>query len=402
MDAFHPPTWIDAEPQPAGVPREAPSRRSVLRWAAGLPVLAAIGATAPLCAAADPSLPWREAGSAEFADPRVRALSWAILVPNPHNLQPWIAVLDGADTITLLADPSRRLPMTDPFDRQITIGFGGFLELLRMAAAAEGFEARIATLPEGEDRERLSAHPVARIRLVPGAALPDPLFAHARARRSNKASYDTARPVLQPMADALVAAARSPGRVQVLLEPARVRDLIELCGRAGTIEFLTPRTARESIDLMRFGAAAIAANPDGINVGGPMIERLLAEGRLDRARLADPASPEARRMMDTYAVPLRTAMGFVVLTTPGNDRTAQLEAGSDWLRLHLAATALGLGVHPYSQALQEFPEMRELHVDAHRMLAPGGGTVQMLARIGFGPESPAKPRWPVQAKLRSA
>lgn len=377
------------------------SRRTLLRWCAGVPMLAAISGHATLAAASDPALPWRLAGSDSYSDPRMRALSWAILVPNPHNLQPWIAVLEPDGSITLLAEPARRLPVTDPYDRQLTIGFGAFLEMLRMAAASEGRPIYVDPLPEGEDPSLLSAKPVARIRLGdPAGAEADPLFQQARARRTNKASYDVTRPVPEAHATALRNASRAPEGVAVLLQSDRVRALIELCSAAGLVEFGTPRAARESIGWMRFGAAEIAAAPDGINIGGPMIEQLLAANRLDRSRLADPAAPETKMVIDAYAVPLRTAMGFVVLTSPTNDRRAQLAVGRDWLRIQLAATPLGLGLHPYSQPLQEFPEMAPHYAEAHRMLAPQGGTVQMVARLGFGPEVQAKPRWPVEQRTR--
>ena len=44
----------------------------------------------------------------------------------------------------LFCDLDRRLPVTDPQDRQITIGLGAFLELMRMAAAQDGLRADIA------------------------------------------------------------------------------------------------------------------------------------------------------------------------------------------------------------------------------------------------------------------
>src|SRR6185503_12593149 len=53
-------------------------------------------------------------------DPRVRALSYALLAPNPHNLQPWIADLREASAITFIVDRTRSLPETDPYSRQIT------------------------------------------------------------------------------------------------------------------------------------------------------------------------------------------------------------------------------------------------------------------------------------------
>lgn len=102
-------------------------RRDVLKLIGGGAVVAA---TAPLsgCSGVGVSQaargPWRNAG--QYDDPRKRALSYALLAPNPHNRQPWLVRLEGADALTLQVDPARRLPATDPFDRQIVIGCGAF------------------------------------------------------------------------------------------------------------------------------------------------------------------------------------------------------------------------------------------------------------------------------------
>ncbi len=58
--------------------------------------------------------PWKQAGES-FGDPRIDALAYAILAPNPHNRQPWLADLSEPDQITLTCDAERRLPATDPF-----------------------------------------------------------------------------------------------------------------------------------------------------------------------------------------------------------------------------------------------------------------------------------------------
>jgi hypothetical protein len=67
--------------------------------------------------------------------------------------------------------------------------------------------------------------------------------------------------------------------------------------------------------------------------------------------------------------------------------------------VNLAATAAGIAFQPLSQALQEYPEMAPLYRDLHARLAPAGGTVQMLARIGYGPEVAPSPRWPLRQHL---
>ena len=95
-----------------------------------------------------------------------------------------------------------------------------------------------------------------------------------------------------------------------------------------------------------------------------------------------------------------TAMGYTWLVTPGNTRLDQLEAGRAYVRMNLAATGEGLGMHPLSQALQEYPEMDTLRarLDARLSVRPPA-RVQMLARLGYGPETGPSPRWPLAASI---
>jgi hypothetical protein len=43
--------------------------------------------------------------------------------------------------------------------------------------------------------------------------------------------------------------------------------------------------------------------------------------------------------------------------------------------------------------------MAELYTNIHASLAPSGGTIQMFARIGYGPATPPSPRWPLEQKI---
>jgi hypothetical protein len=106
-----------------------------------------------------------------------------------------------------------------------------------------------------------------------------------------------------------------------------------------------------------------------------------------------------RAGFDAVMANATTAMGHVWLVTADNRRATQLAVGADWVRLNLAAAAAGLGLHPLSQALQEFPEMAALYAEVHARLAPQGGTVQMLGRIGYGPETGPSPRWPLETRI---
>jgi len=388
-----------------------PSRRAFLKIAGSSAVLLAaggggLGAFALTRAPERALTPWRLAGGG-YSDPRMRALSYAILAPNPHNRQPWIVDLGRPGQAVLSCDPARRLPETDPFDRQIVIGLGCFLETARMAAAAEGCELGIAPFPEGEGGAQLDGRPVARMTFSPRPGIAaDPLFRWAPRRRSNKKPFDMSKPVAPATLAALLDVAGlglGPGlRAAGTLDPSEVGGFRDLTWRAHLVEMETPRTYKESVDLMRIGKAEIEAQPDGIDLGGAFLEGLALLGVLSREQLLDTASSAYRQGLDMYRGILGTAMGHVWIATPGNSRIDQLNAGRAWVRLNLKATELGLGIHPLSQALQEYPEMAALHGE----ISAATGTqrderLQMFARIGYGDANPPGPRWRLETRIKA-
>lgn len=367
------------------------SRRTFIALVGGGTVLAATAATVGFLTTRTPGAalaPWDRAGT--FTDPRLHALSYAILAPNPHNRQPWVAELVGDDTVRIYRDPARNLPETDPFDRQMTIGMGCFLELMRIAASATGQQTDITLFPEGEGADL----PVATVVLTKGA-VQDPLFAHILNRRSCKEPFD-----LAPIpADALQAL--SP-LANLITDPEMVTNLRALTWAAFMTEAETPAAYRESVDLMRLGRAEIEASPDGIDLGGPFLESLMLARLLTREAQLDPTSTAYRTGIDIYREMLAATPAYVYITSPGNTRADQIGAGRRWLVLNLTTTALGLSLHPVSQCLQEYPEMAPHFATAHGLLGKPGETVQMLGRLGYGPRTTRSPRWPLETRMLNA
>lgn len=342
--------------------------------------------------------PWDLAGT--YTDPRMRALSFALLAPNPHNRQPWLADLSKDGEVTLFAETDRMLPETDPLNRQITIGLGCFLELLRMAAAADGYRVETRLFPKGSSPKALDERPIAHIVFTADATVePDPLFAFVPQRRSNKEPYDMTRPVPAAMLEKLGAAVRNGARFGGTVDPEAVAKWRALSHEALRIEIETPRTYQESVRLFRIGHAAVDANPDGIDFTGPLFETLRLAGQFTPEAASDPTSAAYKAGLDAVFANTDSAMGHVWLVTADNSRETQIAAGADWLRLNLAATAEGLGIQPLSQSLQEFAEMAAPYRTVHQALAPEGGTVQMFARIGYGPRVGQSPRWPLENRI---
>src|SRR4051812_11365035 len=73
-------------------------------------------------------------------------LEAAAMAPSVHNSQPWrFRVL--ADRIELHADLSRRLPATDPDDKELRLACGAALANLRISLEALGIRPLVTLLP---------------------------------------------------------------------------------------------------------------------------------------------------------------------------------------------------------------------------------------------------------------
>ncbi len=373
------------------------SRRAFVRILGGTAVFAAatgVGLTQcdPMPAVAVEGWNGPPAGETE---PRRRALSYALLAPNPHNRQSWIADLRTPGEIALYVDTARMLPMTDPFGRQILIGCGCFLETLVLAAGAEGWVADAALLPDGFNDADLGAKPFARLRFSPAAKTDaDGLAAVVLQRRSAKVIYETGR-ALEAGHEAGLRAAHRDADVALTItsDAGKVAALRAIALEAFRIEVDTDRTYRETVDLLRIGADEIARHRDGLELHGPFYWWLKQFGLLsveEQMRRGSTARDTARAFLDADAASTST---FGWIATTGNAREAQLRAGRAYVRLNLACTRQGVAMAPWSQVLQEYPEMAAAQGAFLKAVgAAPGETVQMFLRLGYAAAPGPTPR----------
>ncbi len=381
-----------------------PSRRRAIQLLGGGVVLASTGLTACASTAPEatvqawqPNFAQRQAQS-KGDDVRHFMLAHALLAPNPHNRQPWLADLRRDGEITLVCDKDRLLPHTDPFGRQILVGCGAFIELAVIAAAERGHSVQVIPFPKGEpDLKALpGGSTVVTLRLQADAKLPrDPLFAQIHQRRTNKGAYDNQRQVPANVWQDLVAAPSNMGLPGLLsgqvTDATRLAQIRQLTRSSYDIEMTTARTWLESAHLLRIGPDEIAQHRDGISVMGTMPRLLNSLGMFDRFAIPVRGDSNHSRLMERWA-PFETGSGYHWIASQGNSRRQQLDAGRAYGRAQLLATAAGVSLHPVSQALQEYAEVATHYADMHRLMGfdPAKTTLQMLARVGY-PLAPVGP-----------
>lgn len=323
------------------------SRRSLLR--AGLASLVVVSGglvyravdrgvfTAQQGPAYEPWQSWREpqAGPLNL----VRA---AILAANPHNMQPWLFRV-GDDQIDLYVDTSRNIGAVDPFFRELWIGVGAALENLSLAAAAEGYAASITLLPGDEPNH------AARVLLTPAQPVSSPLYEAIPRRRTNRAAFDTARPIAPETLARLAALNDQPELGIVWLTGAEEQRRFGDAMLAATDAFIADeQQIYDSESKLRQSGPAIEQFRDGITLdaqGGQPLMSALVKLLPD---LAPGSGAGTFRQFTATHVGTAAAFGIVTAGDALDDRQ-RLLGGRLWQRLHLWGTTEGLAMQPLSQ-----------------------------------------------------
>lgn len=322
-------------------------------------------------------------------DIRHELVAWARMAQNAHNYQTWRVVLDedATNRMQLFIEPERLLPETDPPARQVTISAGTFLAVLHARAAQLGYTAHIELFPEGEyDVATIGDLPVANIILDRNsgaasvwavAADPDAITQATVRYRYEPAQFDGA---LQ--AAVLQWNNAAPGvSVTVITDSQEVAALNELSREAYALEMTTPGPRGESYQSTRMTRRARRRTPYGLAYTANFPAGMLPFVEMSQAIVPQREEAWARTGIDLFNRATEHINGYIVITTTNNTRKTQVHTGmvmqSIWMELHRRDHTILAN----SQALQEYPEMRDLYEKAHRRLGQPGETVQMMMAV---------------------
>lgn len=305
----------------------------------------------------------------------------AAAAPSLHNAQPWrFRFLRGSAVLFLHADLERALPRTDPDERGLHLGCGAALFNLRVAAAAKGLAPVVRLLPAPDDAELL-----AEVGLL-GSTSPDETLARlypAISRRHSSRFPFRDEHIPAAVAERLCDAAHAEGAQLVFPGAWHVRSILELVQDAEGRQAMAPGIRGETAQWTRTEPSDVVGAPDGIpaEAFGPR-----QHGTTAPVRDFAVGRPMPGRTWASFEKNPHIALLGTVRDGPAD----WLLAGQALERVLLQATVDGLVASMTSQPL-EWPELRWVARDPVSAMAH----VQMVLRLGYGPEGPASPRRPV-------
>ncbi|WP_333766738.1 Acg family FMN-binding oxidoreductase [Streptomyces sp. IBSBF 2435] len=304
----------------------------------------------------------------------------AVAAPSLHNTQPWRYRLDpGTSTIEVRAAQERGLRHTDPVGRGLHVSVGAALFNLRVAVAHFGWEPAVRLLPRPAEPDLLAS--VRPAGPLPGASRHrQGLYDAVWRRRSSRLPFTGRAVPAQALAE-LGEAAVAEGAELAFPEVNEVRRLLQLTAEAEWFTATDPVRLAESRSWVRDGAS------DGLP--GAVLGPRDAAGRLPVRDFA-----ALRPAYDRPSAVFEQRPLIAVLSTRHDSRADWLRAGQALENILLTGTVHQLRASLLHQAL-EWPGTRW----ALREPGAGRGYVQMLIRLGYGPEGPASPRRPVHDVL---
>ncbi|MEU6238881.1 hypothetical protein [Kitasatospora sp. NPDC047058] len=302
-------------------------------------------------------------------------VSAAVAAPSIHNSQPWrFRLQPDTSTLEVRADRTRAVPAADPQGRALHLSVGAAVLNLRVAARHLGWAPEVRLLPDPAEPDlfadvRLDTAAPAR---APGT---DRLYEAIWHRHTIRTPF-TGETVPQAVLDELTAAALAEDAELHLPGAAETDRLLHLTAEAERRNTTDPAQRDESRSWIRTGSGPAYGIPAGAL--GP-------QDRAGRLPVRDFAAIRAAEHRAPAAFESEPCIG--VLTT-GRD------APADWLRAGLALehVLLAATVHRVRASLlhqaMEWPYLRWAARDPREH----PGHVQMLIRLGYGPEGAPTPR----------
>jgi hypothetical protein len=301
-------------------------------------------------------------------------LYYASLAPNGHNTQMWkVGISENGRTLKIFIDSSRLLLVVDPNGRESLISAGAFIENMKRALSAYGFDYELNIIEEINIKENPL---IAEIGIIgkKNIAINYDILNNMQKRHTDKSNY-----LNKSLDNNVIETLNSDGNILVFQNGDDDFEFIkEITLLANEIQSLSPEAREELANWLRFSDEEAIETADGLpaeQLGLSGIIKTLYYATTDRKKAK--TEKFGKTSLNLAKRQLNNCTAFFIIT--GNDTPkGYIEAGMNMESLWLKATELNISVHPMSQALEENETNEQI-----RKKYSGHEYFQMIMRAGY-------------------
>ncbi|KTD11972.1 hypothetical protein Lgra_1430 [Legionella gratiana] len=320
---------------------------------------------------------------------------WA---PSPHNTQPWLFKFDdnNPESITLLYDPKRLIPGTNPTGSFMQVGFGILNETLSIAAAPLGFDIEVQYKVDQLDANKIGPQPLARLTLIPRKKEEKLNRQLILDRRTSRLPYN-GQPIQLELLQELAAIAKEYNHLfEFSNDKAEVNWVVRLNANTMFADMREVVARNEVGSWMRFSRESAEKKADGLAAYAMQIPGVVMWLFVHANWIFNiPGVYQLVRWI--YERTMQGTATVAWISGPFDKPTDWEKAGHMMARIWLTMTKYGVYLHPFGSVITNHEAHKEM--DAHFKNDSREHDLWMLVRLGYGDTPPQAQRLPLEQMI---
>jgi len=336
--------------------------------------------------------PWDKDYYTKYDDPRTQIIAHGILASNGHNMQNWKFKYDvnNDNAFDMYIETERLATEVDPYHSQATISQGTLFEYMILAGKKLGYHLKVELFPDGEYSQTVSINElkqtrVARVELEEIEKEQDELYAEMFKPDTSRVAYKKDS-VSQEDVEILKALnIYQDIRIIYIGQGDKYEKIKNYVIGSVEIETGVEGIMQESGTLFRANEKQKNKYRYGFSFEGSAVTGFkmhLLQGLLTFFPGMNNLETSKNNFMAQTKLAAEKNSGFFLIVSQGNTRHQQFNSGQLYSAMQLKAHTLGLAVQPLSQAIEEYPEMKDVYHAIHQDMVLEKETILILFRIG--------------------
>ncbi len=318
---------------------------------------------------------------------------WA---PSPHNTQPWLFQFEDDDTITLMYDPKRLIPGTNPTGSFMQVGFGILNETLSIAAAPMGLDIEVNYLVDKLDANKEGPQALAKLKLIPRKNEEKLNRQLILDRRTSRLPYNGEALPLDLLRELSEIAKEYNHLFEFSSDQSQVDWVVRLNADTMFADMSETVARNEVGSWIRFSEASAKKKKDGLaayamHVPGVVMWLFVHANWIFNI----PGVYQLVRWV--YERTMRGTATVAWLSGPFDKPTDWEQAGHMMARIWLTMTKYNVFLHPFGSVITNHDAHKKM--DEHFKNDSREHDLWMLMRLGYGDTPPQAQRLPLEQMI---